>query len=116
MTYPEVLLWQRLRGNATGARFRKGHPVGPYVVDFYCASCRLVVEVDGEVHAQPKALAGDPVRDRFLEDNDYRVVRVNALDILKDADGAAASIGSLVARPLHHPSDGPPPRSGEDKE
>lgn len=116
MTYPEVLLWQRLRRKAAGLRVRKLHPIGPYVVDFYCAASRLVIEVDGEIHSQPEALAKDPVRQRFLEENGYQVVRVNASDILRDADGVATSIGQLAARPLHRPSDGPPPRAGEDME
>mgnify|MGYP000025740536 CR=1 FL=1 len=114
MSYPEVLLWQRLRGGAAGAKFPKGHPIGPYVADFYCAAMKLVVEVDGEIHAQPEAIAHDAARNRFMIENGYHVVRVNASDILKDADAAAASIGSLAARPLHRPADGPPPRAGED--
>jgi very-short-patch-repair endonuclease len=116
MSYPEVLLWQRLRGKAAGAKFRKQHLIGPYVVDFYCAAPRLVVEVDGEIHAQPDAVAHDGRRDRFLIENGYRALHVNASDILKDADGVAASIGLLASRPLHRPLDGPPPRAGEDQE
>lgn len=114
LSYPEVLLWQRLRGKATAAKFRKGHPIGPYVADFYCASSRLVVEVDGEIHAQPAAIDHDRHRDRFLKENGYQVIRVNASDILKNADAVAASIGLLAARPLHRPADGSPPRAGED--
>ena len=116
MSYPEVLLWQRLRGKAASAKFRKGHPIGPYVADFYCAAARLVVEVDGEIHAQPGAIVHDRNRDRFLQENGYQVVRVNASDILRDADAVAASIGALAGRPLHQPSAGPPPRAGEDME
>ena len=114
MSYPEVLLWQRLQGKAAGVKFRKGHPIGPYVADIYYAELKLVIEVDGEIHAQPEVIAHDAGRDRFLIENGYQVVRVNASDILRDADGVAASIGSLAARPLHRPADGPPPRAGED--
>ena len=118
MTYPEVLLWQRLRGSPAGLRFRRQHPVGPYVVDFCCTAARLVVEVDGEVHAEPAALARDPVRDRFLSDNGFDVVRLRSADILRGADVVTASIVALAARPLHpSPSaSGPPPRAGEDQE
>ncbi|UZK64968.1 endonuclease domain-containing protein [Sphingomonas sp. M1-B02] len=115
MTYPEVLLWQRLRRKTAGARFRKQHPIGPYIVDFYCAAARLAIEVDGEIHAQPDAISHDETRERFLVENGHKVVHVNGADVLKDADGVAASIGALVARPLHQPSAGPPPRSGEDQ-
>ena len=48
MTYPEVLLWQRLRRKAAGVRFRKQHAIGPYLVDFYCpARVRLHLRVIG---------------------------------------------------------------------
>jgi very-short-patch-repair endonuclease len=115
MSYPEVLLWQRLRKKAAGVRFRKQHPIGPYVVDFYCSPHRLAIEVDGETHSSPDQLRTDKSRDRFLKENGYSVLRVAAAEILKDADGVAASIAALVALPLHQPSAGPPPRSGEDQ-
>ncbi|MEP9359199.1 DUF559 domain-containing protein [Sphingomonas sp. KR3-1] len=116
MSYPEVLLWQRLRSRNSGLHFRNKHAIGPYVVDFYYAPLRLVIEVDGQIHATAAAIAQDRERDAFLALNRYRVVRIPAADILRDADAAAASIVSLVASPLHHPSDGPPPRAGEDQE
>ena len=116
MTYPEVLLWQRLRRKAAGVRIRKQHPIGPYIVDFYCVEARLAIEVDGEIHAQPRAMTRDAIRERFLAENGHKVIHVNASDILKDADGVAASIGSLVSLPLHHAPHGPPPRAGEDQE
>jgi len=115
MSYPEVLLWQHLRGKA-GIRFRRQHPIGPYIVDFCCVSRRLVVEVDGEVHSDATQLTRDRLRDAFLAENGYRVVRVRAAEVLKDAEQVALSIESLAARPLHHASHGPPPRAGEDQE
>jgi len=102
MSLPEVLLWQRLRGRSAGAKFRRQHPVGPYVVDFYCREAQLIVEVDGKAHDDADRAARDNRRDAFLEENDLRVVQV------------AASIAALVADPLHHPADGPPPRAGEE--
>jgi very-short-patch-repair endonuclease len=116
MNYPEVLLWQRLRSSVSGLRFRKQHPIGSYVVDFYHAPNRLVVEVDGEIHATAEAIAHDRERDRFLALNHYNVTHIAAADVLKDADAAAASIVSLAASPLHRPAGGPPPRAGEDQE
>ncbi|MFZ2997199.1 endonuclease domain-containing protein [Sphingobium sp.] len=114
MSLPEVLLWQRLRGQAAGLKFRRQHSIGNYIADFYCSSLKLVVEVDGAVHNQGDNPIRDLHRDRFMEENGYKVFRIAASEILKDADKVAAMIGALVARPLHHPSDGPPPRAGED--
>lgn len=112
LSYPEVLLWQRLRGQALDLRFRKQHPLGPYVVDFCCLSARRVVEVDGAVHDGVRAGA-DRVRDRFIRENGFRVVRVRASDVTRDMDGVLAAIVSCAARPLHHASHGPPPHIGE---
>ncbi len=111
---PEVLLWQQLRGGRTGAKFRRQHPVGPYVVDFFSREARLVIEIDGEAHDRAARPARDEVRLRFLREQGLRVVRISARRVLTDADGVAAAIGTLVARPLHHPVDGPPPRAGEE--
>jgi very-short-patch-repair endonuclease len=52
MTVPEVRLWQWLRTRPRGFKFRHQHPAGPYVLDFYCAAVKLVVEVDGEAHSR----------------------------------------------------------------
>ena len=116
MSYPEVLLWQRLRSRVSGFNFRKQHPIGCYIADFYHAPNKLVIEVDGQIHATAAAIEHDCARDSFIRENGYRLVRINAADVLKDADGVAASIASLAALPLHHASHGPPPRAGEDQE
>ena len=117
MSLPEVLLWQRLRGGQAGVRIRRQHPVGPYVADFYCSEGRVIIEVDGEAHDRGANPERDGSRDHFLEENGYRVIRIPAAEILRDADGAAASIAALVAPPLHHrpATGGPPPRAGEDQ-
>jgi len=114
MPLPEVMLWQAIRGGKTGAKFRRQHPIGPYIVDFYCRAAGLVVEVDGEAHNRADRPALDRVREQFLEENGYRVLRIAAADILRDLEGAVALIVALVASPLHHASHGPPPRSGEE--
>nr|WP_281243251.1 DUF559 domain-containing protein [Sphingomonas palmae] len=113
MSYPEVLLWQRLRGDALGLSFRKQHPLGPYVVDFCCIKARLVVEVDGAVHDGDRA-AADQMRDHFIRENGFRVLRVRASDVHRDMDGTLAAIVSCASLPLHHAAHGPPPHAGED--
>ena len=49
LTLPEGMLWQALRQRPDGFKFRSQHPIGRCIVDFYCAACRLVIEVDGEI-------------------------------------------------------------------
>jgi hypothetical protein len=54
MSLPEVILWEHLRrGGLSGMHFRRQHPAGPYVLDFYCAASRLAIEVDGAAHDLP---------------------------------------------------------------
>jgi very-short-patch-repair endonuclease len=101
MSLPEALLWQRLRGSAPGVKFRRQHPVGPYVADFFCREAGLVVELDGQVH--DASTGKDHMRRQFLEENGFRVLNLLAADILKDPDAMAASIGAYVAHPLHQP-------------
>ncbi|WP_309622983.1 endonuclease domain-containing protein [Novosphingobium sp.] len=114
MTYPEILLWQRFRQRPLGLKFRRQHAIGDYIVDFYCAEKRYIVEVDGIVHDIGDQPQRDEFRTIFLKDNGYRVLRVAAQRVLADADGTAEAIAARVASPLHRPADGPPPRTGEE--
>ncbi|WP_342657828.1 endonuclease domain-containing protein [Sphingomonas sp. NY01] len=116
MTLPEVLLWEQLRGRRCGLRFRRQHPVGPYVADFCCLAERLIVEVDGEAHGRGDRPCCDRTRDRFLEENGFRVLRIAAADVQRDVEAVVASIVAYAGRPLHHQplAGGPPPRSGEE--
>jgi very-short-patch-repair endonuclease len=116
MSLPEVLLWQRLRGSPQGLRFRKQHPIDPYVADFYCSAASLVVEIEGAAHNCGDRPERDERRTEFLQQRGYRLLRIAAGDVLKDPDGVATSIAAYAADPLHHraPRGGPPPHAGED--
>lgn len=114
MTLPEVQLWQQLRLRRSGLKFRRQHPVGPYVVDFCCMAQRLVVEIDGFAHDLADRATRDAARTRYLEDNGYTVMRVSARQVLADAVGTAEAIAARGGTPLHRPADGPPPRAGEE--
>jgi very-short-patch-repair endonuclease len=100
MTLLEVLLWEKIRGGClNGLRFRRQHPTGPYILDFYCSSARLAVEVDGTVHETAQQAAHDARRDRWLAEANIRVLRVAATDILNDErmEGVLASIAQAAA-------------------
>ena len=74
MTIPERLLWGKLRSHRLfGLQFRRQHPIGPYVVDFYCSKAELVVEIDGRSHRGQEIL--DRQRQEFLEQYGLRVIR-----------------------------------------
>lgn len=84
-TKAERILWQRLRRRQLGDyKFRRQHPIGNYIVDFYCAETKLIVEVDGDVHAYQKEK--DTERTAVLEAQGYRVIRFWNGQVLQDVD------------------------------
>ncbi|MGB7179006.1 MAG: endonuclease domain-containing protein, partial [Xanthobacteraceae bacterium] len=84
MSLPEVLLWQALRSqHMSGLRFRRQHPVGPYILDFYCASARLAVEIDGSTHDSAEQIRHDERRNAWLASRHIKVLRIAAVDVLK---------------------------------
>src|SRR5688572_19382741 len=92
MTPPEARLWVSLRRSAHGLRFRRQHPIGPFVLDFYCDSVRLAVEVDGQQHWLGKAQLRDLERDEWLRLRGVRVLRLSASLVLQDLDTAIRTI------------------------
>ena len=83
LTPAEAQLWSALRGRQlAGLKFRRQHPVGQFIVDFYCPSCKLVIEVDGEIHTQQTAY--DEARTQHLQLFGYRVLRFTNEEVLSD--------------------------------
>jgi very-short-patch-repair endonuclease len=116
MTLPEVLLWQALRERPANLRFRRQHPAGIYVLDFFCPRYRLAIEVDGEAHGRSDQPERDAVRDAWSASEGIKVVRIPAADVLRDLEAAVRHI-IVQARgelPLRQPFGLPPPLSGED--
>jgi very-short-patch-repair endonuclease len=96
MSLPEVLLWQQLRKKPDGVQFRRQHPAGPYVLDFFCATANLAVEVDGESHNYGDRPARDLARDQWLSDQGVRTLRVPATEVLKNLDGVLQAISAAL--------------------
>jgi very-short-patch-repair endonuclease len=113
MTLPEVVLWQVLRDHPGGLRFRRQHPAGAYVLDFYCAAARLAIEVDGEVHGRGNMPERDAVRDAALAKHNIATLRVPARDVLEDPDAVIRQIVSQAGArlPLRQPCGLPPPQA-----
>jgi very-short-patch-repair endonuclease len=75
-TTAEALLWQALKGKQLqGRKFRRQHSIENYIADFYCASAKLVIELDGEVHDETISRQNDQVRDERLEQLGFKVLR-----------------------------------------
>lgn len=82
-TTAEAHLWRALRGRrCNGLKFRRQHPIGQFIVDFYCAAHKLVVEVDGEIHT--KQTEYDQARTEQLESFGCQVLRVSNEQVLND--------------------------------
>jgi very-short-patch-repair endonuclease len=116
MSPAEVKLWCALRQRPGGYRFRKQCPQGSFSIDFACLSARLAVEVDGEGHDSPERHERDLRRDQYLSRLGFETMRIPAAEVFGNVDGVVSAITEACRRrgPLHRPSGGPPPRSGED--
>ncbi len=77
--------------------FRRQHPLGPYILDFFCPSARLVVEIDGHGHGEAEQIAHDQRRDRFLEARGLIVHRIPAASVYQNADEVADGLRVLAA-------------------
>lgn len=116
MTLPEVVLWQVLRkGRLEGLRFRRQHPIGPYILDFYCPSARLAVEVDGFAHDTAGRARHDQQREAWLARKGITVLRFSANDVLQDEklDGVLLGIERAAATAPSGAPRAPPPPRGE---
>jgi very-short-patch-repair endonuclease len=94
-------------------KFGRQHPVGPYVLDFYCASARPAVEVDGSSHDHASQSVQDERPDAWLNAQGLRMLRIKAADVLHLLDDVMLHIlNHCRALPLHQPAAGPRPHAG----
>lgn len=82
-TEVEKLLWEELRNNKLGEKWRRQHPVGVFVLDFYCPRFKLAIELDGAYHFKEDGKTYDNMRTEFLAANKIKVVRFKNDEILK---------------------------------
>ncbi len=97
LTPPEARLWERLRaGRLNGLKFRRQHPVGPFILDFFHAETRLAIEVDGGMHNSEAQIAHDRRRTAWLGERGIRVIRLRAEDVRDRLDEVIDFILSVV--------------------
>ncbi len=98
-TPEEDLLWERLRSSQVhGVRFRRQHTINRFVVDFYCAKARLIVEVDGPIHDLQRD--EDLQRQEVLENQGFRFLRFTNNDVRQHLDRVVSDIAEDVQRAL----------------
>ncbi|MBI5832699.1 MAG: DUF559 domain-containing protein [Armatimonadetes bacterium] len=88
----ERTLWGRLRGTQMGTKFRRQHPIGPFIADFYSRAAHLVVELDGDTHSTTEAQAHDAARTLYMESQGLLVLRFANHQVLTDLDAVSAGI------------------------
>ncbi len=122
MTMYECLLWKKLRKSPNGFAFRKQHPVGKYIVDFINLDKKLIIELDGALHGEERQIIHDAIRDKFLQDLGFRIIRFWNNEVFKKMDMVLDTIyhylthddvPDLVAPPRLTSSATPPSRGGD---
>lgn len=98
MTGPERKLWRLLRElKPLGYHFRRQVPIGRYYADFACHHANLIIEVDGETHGDALAQAYDAMRDEFLHEEGYDVMRLTNDDVVNNWDGMTSALEQVLA-------------------
>lgn len=98
-TDAEALLWACLRDRrVNGRKFRRQHPLHPYVLDFYCAELHLAIELDGGQHNSPEGKRHDAARDRFLQSRGIETLRFTNHDMMKFTDSVMNVIWDKTRR------------------
>ena len=99
MTPAENKLWKHLRrGQLKEFHFRRQHPVGHFILDFYCAPCKLVIEVDGEIHQHRQE--EDAARTAELMNHGYTVIRFKNHEVMKQIESVVGKIQEVAAELL----------------
>ena len=95
MTKEERRLWYDFL-RVYPVRFRRQQIIGNYIVDFYCHSAALVIELDGSQHCEPEALEQDKIRMDYLCSQGLYVFRISNLDVTRNFEGVCTAIDELV--------------------
>ena len=98
-TSAEAILWLLLKDKQlAGRKFRRQHSVGKYIIDFYCPSERLAVELDGEPHFTEGGIKHDEIRTNYINGLDIRIVRFENSEIFDQPETVLADIKKCFTR------------------
>ena len=115
LTQTEAILWRALqRSQLAGRKFRRQHGIGPYIVDFYCPTEKLVVELDGAEHFTVSGEAHDAERTAYLNSMGLRVLRFENEAVMQQMEWVLAAIEAAFSRDGQRLSTTPSPSSSEE--
>ncbi|MFS8923526.1 DUF559 domain-containing protein, partial [Synechococcus sp. B60.1] len=114
-TTAERLLWEFLRDRRLlGRKFRRQHPIGQFIADFFCDDARLIIEIDGGVHREPTQQERDRLREEILRKHGFAVLRFTNDQVLDQTEQVLREIANYVAtHSYEHPTPHPPTPSPE---
>jgi 5-methyltetrahydrofolate--homocysteine methyltransferase len=96
-TQAEALLWDRLNGKQlNGLRFRRQHGVGPFIADFYHSKSATIIELDGSIHSDANVKLNDADRQKYLEYNEYAVLRFSNSEVFEDIEQVLQQIQDFI--------------------
>ena len=100
LTAAEAVLWKSLqRRQLLGKKFRRQISIGRYIVDFYCAECSLVIELDGDAHFSITIDEYEAERTHYLEQQGLRIIRFENMELYENLDGVLETIKeNLISR------------------
>ena len=99
LTPAEAELWRHLKGGSLGGKkFRRQHSIGNYILDFYCPSEQLAIELDGQVHNNTSSEQADQERDLYLNDLNIRVLRFENKEVFENLDAVLQEISNCFSR------------------
>ena len=96
MTHTEKMLWEELKNKKLGVKFRRQHPLGIYVLDFYCHELGLVIEVDGEYHLRTLQRIDDIEKDQILKEAGLTILRITDQEITDQITTTIEKIQCLI--------------------
>ncbi len=100
LTPAEMLLWGHLKGNQLGAKFRRQHPLGIYIADFYCHQHKLIIEIDGSIHNLLRVIANDLERQISLEMDGIKFLRFRNEEIFNHLEKVLNTIKQTLSSPF----------------
>lgn len=104
MTSAEIILWSRLKNSQLGGlKFRRQESVNEYILDFYCPSRKLAIEVDGDVHGYATHISSDMKRQKEIEEFGIKVLRYTNIDVNDNLDCVLQNILQRAGEPLSEP-------------
>lgn len=97
LTPAERKVWQRVRNNQLGFKIRRQHVIDRFITDFCCPQAKVVIEIDGDTHAEPDQAEYDAARTAWLEAQGYRVIRFDNRDVHQNLERVLEAICAACA-------------------